>query len=122
MGLFYGASVISLFELILVLFKTIWALASPSRAVYLREKAKQEVSELILTIHCYSITAKFILSPCYKGIFIFQMERKLRIEEIINEHSISDEIIGHVPETTTVCNLLVFKKSHFLINLNVERL
>uniref|UniRef100_A0A1I7W0T9 DUF1003 domain-containing protein n=1 Tax=Loa loa TaxID=7209 RepID=A0A1I7W0T9_LOALO len=42
MGLFYGASVISLFELILLLFKTIWALASSSRAVYLEEKAKRE--------------------------------------------------------------------------------
>ncbi|VDP12491.1 unnamed protein product [Onchocerca flexuosa] len=42
MGLFYGASVISLFELILLLFKTIWALASPSRTVYLKEKANQE--------------------------------------------------------------------------------
>lgn len=43
MGLFYGASVISLFELMLVLFKTVWAFASTSRANYLKEKAKQEV-------------------------------------------------------------------------------
>lgn len=47
MGLFYGASVISLFEVILMLFKTLWALISPSRATYLKEKAKQEVSKLI---------------------------------------------------------------------------
>ncbi|EJD75109.1 amiloride-sensitive sodium channel family protein [Loa loa] len=70
MGLFYGASVISLFELILLLFKTIWALASSSRAVYLEEKAKRE------------------------------MERKLRIEEIINEYSIPDQMVGYVSQTT----------------------
>ncbi|CAG9538125.1 unnamed protein product [Cercopithifilaria johnstoni] len=69
MGLFYGASVISLFELILVLFKTIWALASPSRATYLKKKARQE------------------------------MERKLRIEEIINEYSIPDKMVGYAPQT-----------------------
>ncbi|KAL3982449.1 Amiloride-sensitive sodium channel family protein [Acanthocheilonema viteae] len=69
MGLFYGASVISLFELILVLFKTIWALASPSRAAYLKEKAMKE------------------------------MERKLRIEEIINEYFIPNKMIGHSPQT-----------------------
>uniref|UniRef100_A0A915PG09 Amiloride-sensitive sodium channel n=1 Tax=Setaria digitata TaxID=48799 RepID=A0A915PG09_9BILA len=69
MGLFYGASVISLFELVLVLFKTIWAFASPSRAAYLREKARRE------------------------------MERKLRIEEIIDEHSISEKMVGDIPQT-----------------------
>ncbi|OZC09057.1 Amiloride-sensitive sodium channel [Onchocerca flexuosa] len=68
MGLFYGASVISLFELILLLFKTIWALASPSRTVYLKEKANQE------------------------------MERKLRIEEIINEYSILDKMVTEIVE------------------------
>lgn len=52
MGLFYGASVISLFELILVLFKTIWAFVSLSRAAYLKEKARQEVLTLPSAIQC----------------------------------------------------------------------
>ncbi|VDK70441.1 unnamed protein product [Onchocerca ochengi] len=68
MGLFYGASVISLFELILLLFKTVWAFASPSRTVYLKEKANQE------------------------------MERKLRIEEIINEYSTLDKMVTEIVE------------------------
>ncbi|VIO87041.1 Uncharacterized protein BM_BM2152 [Brugia malayi] len=72
MGLFYGASVISLFELILVLFKTIWAFLSPSRAIYLKEKAKRE------------------------------MERKLCIEEIINEYSIPNQMVGHVPQRVEI--------------------
>uniref|UniRef100_A0A1I8EDN5 Amiloride-sensitive sodium channel family protein n=1 Tax=Wuchereria bancrofti TaxID=6293 RepID=A0A1I8EDN5_WUCBA len=72
MGLFYGASVISLFELILVLFKTVWALLSPSRAIYLKEKAKRE------------------------------MERKLCIEEIINEYSIPNQMVGHVPQRVEI--------------------
>ncbi|KAK6110760.1 Amiloride-sensitive sodium channel family protein [Brugia pahangi] len=72
MGLFYGASVISLFELILVLFKTIWAFLSPSRAIYLKEKAKRE------------------------------MERKLCIEEIINVYSIPNQMVGHVPQRVEI--------------------
>lgn len=83
MGLFYGASVISLFELILVLFKTIWAFLSPSRAIYLKEKAKRE------------------------------MERKLCIEEIINEYSIPNQMVGHVPQRVEVCNLLALKSYVF---------
>lgn len=61
MGLFYGASVVSLFELVLVLFKTFWAFVIPSRAYYLKKKIENE------------------------------MEQKLRIEKIINECSIYKE-------------------------------
>lgn len=59
MGLFYGASVISLFEMILMLFKAIWALVSQSRAAYLKEKAGQEASALVSTVqlkNLFSIT------------------------------------------------------------------
>lgn len=43
MGLFYGASVVSLFELSLFIFKTLWAALSPKRAHYLVQKAKEKV-------------------------------------------------------------------------------
>lgn len=42
------------------------------------------------------------------------MERKLRIEEIINEYSISGKMVERTPQTVEVCNLIVFKKPVFL--------
>ncbi|VDN05102.1 unnamed protein product [Thelazia callipaeda] len=69
MGLFYGASVISLFELALVLIKIVWTSTFPSRALYLKGKSEKEI------------------------------ERKLRIEEIINEYSAPCRVIRSASET-----------------------